>query len=175
MREKKYISQYIQFLLVFCFLLLFSPPPSFIYPFVKAMIPMHTSSLTYRDLNRYSYVVEHFDFRHEKYVQVCTCSFFEPISIATKLLLIFEEIYLFELFMFHPMLWLWCNSHISYLISLRGPTFEILLPKSFCNGQCSIHISCMITDLGFVIHRLTYYLFFRIGWGRNNSHILIHN
>lgn len=116
------------------------PTPSFIYPFVKAMIPMHTSSLTYRDLNRYSYVVEHFDFRHEKYVQVCTCSFFEPISIATKLLLIFEEIYLFELFMFHPMLWLWCNSHISYLISLWGPAFEILLPRSFCNGQCSIHV-----------------------------------
>lgn len=101
MREKLYITVYPVFA-GFLFPITLLPPPSFIYPFVKAMIPMHTSSLTYRDLNRYSYVVEHFDFRHEKYVQVCTCSFFEPISIATKLLLIFEEIYLFELFMFHP-------------------------------------------------------------------------
>lgn len=107
MREKIYITVYPVFAGFLFPITLFSPPhPSFIYPFVKVMIPMLTSFLTYRDLNRYSYVVEHFDFRHEKYVQVCTCSFFEPISIATKLLLIFEEIYLFELFMFHPMLWL---------------------------------------------------------------------
>lgn len=104
MREKIYITVYPVFAGFLFPITLFSPPhpPSFIYPFVKVMIPMLTSFLTYRDLNRYSYVVEHFDFRHEKYVQVCTCSFFEPISIATKLLLIFEEIYLFELFMFHP-------------------------------------------------------------------------
>lgn len=139
MREKIYIyHSIIQFLLVFLFITLLSflpPPPKFYLSLVKVMIPLYTSSLTYRDLNRYSYVVEHFDFRHEKYVQVCTCSFFEPISIATKLdLLIFwGNIPVWTIYV-PSMLWLWCNSHISYLISLWGPKFEVLLPRSFCNG-----------------------------------------
>lgn len=139
--EKKYIyiSQYYPvfagFFVHYSSLLPPPHPPEFYLSLVKVMIPMLLLLLLHIGiwtgilmlLNTLILGMKNmFKFAH--------AAFFESISIATKLLLIFwGNIPVWTIYV-PSMLWLWCNSHISYLISLWGPKFEVLLPRSFCNG-----------------------------------------
>lgn len=131
-------------MLVLCFLFLFPPfPPKFYLSLCQSDdTNIFFFSLTYRDLNRYSYVVEHFDFLGMKNnVQVCTYSFFEPIKHCYKALINFLRKY----------------TRLNYLCSFHALVYELKVIFHTLQLACEAQ------------HLMSYHFFC---WGRNGMAII---
>lgn len=147
--KNKTYQSIIQFLLVLCFLFLFPPspppPPSFIYRFVKVMIPIYSSSLLHIGIwTGILMLLNTLILGMKNNVQVCTYSFFEPFKHCYKALINFLRKY----------------TRLNYLCSFHALVYEFIYVKVIFH---TLQLACEAQ------HLMSYHFFC---WGRNGMAII---